>query len=169
MNPMNSPKAQRTLIDADIGATPSSAEWPALSPDNVASEGDGRILDAETANATAPSLSFAQSMSLLEQHELTTGALDHPHGLLTDRHEQRAVSSTLPRVKSSQTNFEEDLAPDMTIHALTTPDEGALESPLARKVAIPPRLSSKRAPVPLPVTSQESQMVVTAAKAAYQS
>ncbi|KAF2450765.1 hypothetical protein P171DRAFT_439355 [Karstenula rhodostoma CBS 690.94] len=166
MNPLNSPRAQRTLIDADIEVTPSSAEWPALSPENVASEGDGRSQDTNTANATAPSFSLAESVSLFEQHELTTGALDHPYGLSTGRHERRAGSSTLPRVKSSQTDSEEDLAPHMIIHALTTPDEGALESPLARKVVVPPRLSSKRAHVPLTVTSHESQMVHTVVTAA---
>lgn len=166
VDPLNSPIAQRTLIDAEIGVTPSSAEWPALSPDNVPSEGDGGSQHTNTVNATDSSFPFAESLSLPGPHELTAGALDYSYGLSLNLHEKKAGSSSLSPVKSSHADIGEGFAPDTTIHALATPDEKALESPLARKVAIPPRVSSKRAPVPISVTLQESQMVHAAAMAA---
>ncbi|KAF9731122.1 hypothetical protein PMIN01_11081 [Paraphaeosphaeria minitans] len=165
--PLNSPKAQRTLIDAEFQVTPSFAEWPALSPEKVASEGVGESQDPNAANATTSSFSPVESVSLAEQYELTTGVLDYPYRWSTNPYEQKTGSSSLSPIQASYTDIEEGLVPDKTIHALTTRDEEALESPPARKVAIPPRVSSMRAPGPYSVTSQESQMVNTAATAGY--
>ncbi|KAL5443670.1 hypothetical protein PMIN07_010561 [Paraphaeosphaeria minitans] len=165
--PLNSPKAQRTLIDAEFQVTPSFAEWPALSPEKVASEGVGESQDPNAANATTSSFSPVESVSLAEQYELTTGVLDYPYRWSTNPYEQKTGSSSLSPIQASYTDIEEGLVPDKTIHTLTTRDEEALESPPARKVAIPPRVSSMRAPGPYSVTSQESQMVNTAATAGY--
>jgi len=52
--------------------------------------------------------------------------------------------------------------PSATIHAVTTTHCQALESPLARKLAIPPRTSSKRLSLPLPDDLYEQPMVTAA-------
>ncbi|KAJ4358040.1 uncharacterized protein N0V89_002619 [Didymosphaeria variabile] len=166
MNAFSPPNAQRTLIDADVVGTLSSKGWPALSPDNVVSEGPGGSQDTNIANATACSHSLAESVSLYEGDELTTGVIDRSITVLsTTQHEcnSQEVTSSSPFEDTPQTFSDGGFAPDTTLHALTTPDDEALESPLAHKVAIPPRVSSKRAS--LPVTSQ-AQMVKAAATAA---
>ncbi|KAL5378049.1 hypothetical protein DPSP01_009334 [Paraphaeosphaeria sporulosa] len=162
---LNSPKARRTF-DAECQVKHSSVEWPALSPEDVASEGDEESLDTIAANAAASSFPFTESVSLPEQYELATGALDYPYRLSTNPYAQKTDSLSMSPIQPSYTNIEEGFVPHQIIHALTTRDEEALESPLARKVAIPPRASSKRVPEPYDATSQESQMVRAAATAA---
>jgi hypothetical protein len=100
-------------------------------------------------------------VSLSEQNdELTTGAIDH-RADLSSVHIENCYASSPP-----VGFFDEGSIQGTTIHAVATPDDEALASPLTRKVAIPPRVSSKRAPVPFYVTPPKSQMVHATATAA---
>ncbi|KAL1612595.1 hypothetical protein SLS60_000824 [Paraconiothyrium brasiliense] len=167
MNPSSPPNAQRTLVDADVVGTPSSEAWPALSPDNVAWEGPGGTQNTNIADATICNHSLAKSVSLHEGHELTADVTDHSIFVSsTTNHEcnSQEVTSSSPLEETPHIFYDGGFAPDTTVHALTTPDDEALESTLAHKVVIPPRVSSKRAP--LPVRSQ-SKMVKAAATAAW--
>ncbi|KAJ4292541.1 hypothetical protein N0V90_009204 [Kalmusia sp. IMI 367209] len=169
INPTSPLKAQRTLIDADVAGTPSTEEWPILPPDNVPSRHNDSRGDQIT-NTFVDCYNHVDPVMVQEQ-ELTFYVPDHPDtALLTTRCdlEPTQMLATTPdgynTSATSQNAMLIDLDPSSgaTVHAITTSDDEALESPLARKLALPSRISSKRVSLLAPSQLQEIQLVEAA-------
>ena len=157
VDPNSPPKAQRTLVDAEV-RRPSEEEWPILRPEDIqppkkpvppinethaqqqrsVSEGAAprQITDPFFASRKLKTTSITSSRE--EPNENQTSAFDvSPHNQKLTR-----INETRPF------NFKESCASNF--HAISTSTESAMASPLAHKtsapdiVSVPPRISSKR-------------------------
>lgn len=155
MNQSSPPKAQRTLVDAEVTGTPSSEEWPILSPEQLPS-----------LNVTPPdkqeslTAEFKGMQQLLEDY--SSPFEDHPAKSGPQHHSEPESSPqyaspdssrlvNMPRPKEASSEHSEAI-----VHAITTTLDVALESPVASKLAVPPRVSSKYTSLPLPNSRRDS-------------
>ncbi|KAL6708809.1 hypothetical protein ACN47E_002216 [Coniothyrium glycines] len=163
IDPNSSPKAQRTLVDAESGS-PSEEEWPILRPENLPPP---RLLESPPGSHG------------IQQRSVSLGAVPQlvPNSFFEDR---KTPASTVAQSSSLRNAaVVEDSVRDSELlqlgtrppspedqyisgfHAISTDAELALDSPLANKtgsrssmVIVPPRISSKRSSLPLSKRSE---------------
>lgn len=172
VDPSSPPMAQRTLIDAEVAGTPSSEEWPAIAPESTPPTGSN-AMPTWTANAVNDSVDgnhLATTTSCQEEIGLTYGAPDIPSTPPSTAAHETKSNVAIP---CSSSPFEEtphmlinlDSSPDTVVHALTTADDDAVESPLAHKFAVMPQTSSDRTSLLSFDELTEAELVSSAAKA----
>lgn len=152
-------KAQRTLVDAEVAGTPSSEDWPAITPEVTTSTGDGsagnRNIDKdnfvahESFLATFPHQRDPKLTTAASDDLTTTNANTPPSAFKETPHMLIDVYSDLEMTNDPSTNF----------------DDEAMEIPLARTIVFPPRVSSRQASPVSFVGPDEAQMVSSAAPA----
>jgi hypothetical protein len=156
VNPLSPPKAQRTLVDAEVAGTPTSEDWPILPAENT-SVRDSSPLPVSASSSVYSEDENTEEFVQREDHASSSNDAGRPATAPPGHDYERALS---PFVASSPSV--NALTPLLyTVHAVTTASDEALESPFARKVAVPPRISSKR--TSLPIRSRQQQQPVTTA------
>ena len=159
VNSTSPPKAQRTLVDAEVAGTPSSEDWPAIIPEVMTSTGHGsagnRNIDKDNFVAHE---SFLATVPQQRDPKLTTAASDD----LTATN-----ANTPPSAFKETPHMLIDVTPALEVanNPSTNVDVEAIEIPLAQTIVFPPRVSSKQASPVSFVGPDEAQMVSSAAPA----
>jgi hypothetical protein len=164
VNSASSPKAQRTLVDAEAG-TPTEDVWPVLQPENIPPSKS----PASSPHDMLPQRSASEGSALrrygipvLKNRDTTaaisSGTASRMSELLGDEDQSshlRLRVMTEPRVLSPMNPYAK------SFHALSTNSNVAMDSPLAQKqrtppaITIPPRISSKRESLRSPDTAAD--------------
>ena len=157
VNPLSPPKAQRTLVDAQVTGTPTSEDWPILPPENVPSKNSS----PPSGSCSVYSEDVAQRLGVEMSSNKSGRSATAPLNAGSRRVLSPAPDSSTNRASPllSVNAFEPT---PVVLHAITTAYGEALESPLAHKLVVPPRTSSKRTSLPLP-NRKDQQSVITAA------
>ncbi|KAH7080099.1 hypothetical protein BKA63DRAFT_505697 [Paraphoma chrysanthemicola] len=164
IDPNSPPKAQRTLVDAEAG-TPSEEAWPILRPETFSP-----LKDTTSYNIPKPeqqqqrrSVSEVSSQSqnanvLVENRPLTASTSFNVCAVsVSSRQSQQmhALSEERKPKTVEARRFSSNNPYGRSFHAYSPAGNEAVNSPLARKssapltIEVPPRLSSKRASLPL--------------------
>ncbi|KAF2681017.1 hypothetical protein K458DRAFT_392251 [Lentithecium fluviatile CBS 122367] len=167
VNPSSPPKAQRTLVDAEVAGTPTSEEWPILSPENVPSQKSSPLSAASSVYSDDGTLESDQRRDDAVSSNVDRPATAPAGASYPSKASAAPDSSTncasLAGAEWTQTCSSNDLGSSpATVHAITTPHDEALDSPLSRKLPIPPRISSKRTSLPLPNKGYQPSVVMAA-------
>jgi hypothetical protein len=170
VNPLSPPKAHRTLVDAEVAGTPTSQEWPILSPENASAKKSSPLSttslvypeNGSTPEPTQPAKPANGGFSSNIVDRSATGPLETPHeSTLSPVPASSTKCASLAEFPQGHVRDSKSSASSPTIvHAITTTRDEALDSPLARKLAVPPRISSKRTSLPL-ASTRHSPAVVT--------
>lgn len=199
VNPASPPKAQRTLIDAEVAGKLSEEEWPILSPENVTPE--------QTRSApmqAVPGASYNRSsgsgapglLSRRQDNRLSTGSNWTPPEewdtcLSQEVNSQQQITTTRPELRSARnrlstgnrlsaaptwtspeewnTRLSQDVNSQQQVHAITTANDEAIDSPLARKQSgrgtqsSSPGTTFQRRSLPLSAQGQPASATPTAA------
>ncbi|KAH7086415.1 hypothetical protein FB567DRAFT_593358 [Paraphoma chrysanthemicola] len=164
VDPNSPPKAQRTLVDAEAG-TPSDEAWPILRPETFSPLKDmtSYRLPKPEQQQQRRSVSEVSSQShnanmLVENRSFTASAsFDVGGGSVSSRQSQQPpalLEERKPKTIEAR-RFSSNNPYGRAFHAYSPAGDEAVNSPLARKssapltIQVPPRLSSKRASLPL--------------------
>lgn len=171
VNPASPPKAQRTLVDAEAG-TPTEEVWPVLQPENFPPPRS----PAPSINGMLPQRSASEVLASRRngvpvlKGRGTTPSVSNSTPSRTDgwSGEEEQPRRFRPRIMTEPSVFTLMNPYSKSFHAYSTDSNVAMHSPLAYKqqtlpaVAIPPRISSKRGPLPSPdtaVTEPPAQLI----------
>lgn len=120
-------------------------DWPILSPYSV---------QHKTANSPATSMVTPG----VDEHGQEGAQSSEGKGEFATPHSTPILSSP-PNCSSTELLVDLSDSSGTVVHAITTPHDEALESPLARKLIIPPRVSSKRSSLPVSCFTAESSLL----------
>ncbi|KAF2033100.1 hypothetical protein EK21DRAFT_109237 [Setomelanomma holmii] len=167
INPNSPPKAQRTLVDAEAG-TPSDEVWPILQPETFSP-----LRTTSSRNLPEPEKQQQRRSVSGSPHQLVTAntlvknrpvtasaALSARSNTSSSRRKSLAGPQEPSRPTIEERRFSSNNPFGKAFHAYSPASDVAIASPLARKssaplaIQVPPRMSSKRASLPLLDTNE---------------
>tara|TARA_R110002003_G_scaffold112_18_gene9728 strand:- start:31731 stop:34049 length:2319 start_codon:yes stop_codon:yes gene_type:complete len=165
IDPNSPPKAQRTLVDAEAG-TPTDEDWPIIRPEKFSpikkasnhTESEPERQQEQRRSVSEVSSPPQSANILVENRPLTASAsFEHRSASKSSRQSEQTTVSSLERQEPSigARRFSSNNPYGKAFHAYSPNADVAMSSPLARKssaplkIRVPPRLSSKRASLPL--------------------
>ncbi|KAF2119291.1 hypothetical protein BDV96DRAFT_642327 [Lophiotrema nucula] len=147
VNPTSPPKVSRTLVDATVSTTPKDEEWPVISPENVSkshsrppSRPSSRALSAN--NPYAKYVTGSRQIETIQRRDASGGSANTHASTITNedialsvlKHPRRSAPEEVRRHASSEHRQSNVMRPSAIGHAISTPHNEAVQSPLTHKL-----------------------------------